>query len=615
MTLTNKKNDTFQTYLILFVKAFLTSFALLVSFHEPLAPAAFESTIDFIIASIYELLGTYNFTFLLLLMVMGYFYWQADSKGLKEKGRAYTILAAFFAGCLLLGGSYHEVKSWAYCFGSIVNFMKFLLAFVGYTLLLRTLMLIVVHMISKCTFTEDRQHFFSNHGFLKAFFIILASYMPFYILSFPGNLCWDVIGQIEQVIFDVGYSTHHPLVHTFLVGGLVELGNRLFSSYEIGLAIYVFVQMAMLAAALAATVAVLVRKKAKRWLILCLMTVYCIAPTYSNIATTAIKDVPFCAFVIGYVICYALILETPKLLKDKKFVFVFILMQLGTILFRNNGLPMVLISGIVGFIFLFKKYSLKERISGIIVFFGAAFLAGQLILSAAAQLTGAAAGSKGEILSIPFQQTARYLQLYQTELDTEEKEAIEAVLGEVSEVAAQYNPAISDPVKAKFRKDASMGEIVDYIGAWFQGFIKHPAVYFEAFFVHVYGWFTPSVSNAVRYEADYEVIHQGGLFPNAEKLLIFYYRFTERFTLLGMLNNVGLSVWGLFFLCVLQRRNRQSAQLCATMPLWVSLLICMASPCFLGHPRYAFPIMFTLPFLLVFTLLKKSDIHAEKEVV
>ena len=34
------------------------------------------------------------------------------------------------------------------------------------------------------------------------------------------------------------------------------------------------------------------------------------------------------------------------------------------------------------------------------------------------------------------------------------------------------------------------------------------------------------------------------------------------------------------------------------MPLFISLLICMASPCFYLHPRYAYPIMFTIPFLL-----------------
>ena len=118
----------------------------------------------------------------------------------------------------------------------------------------------------------------------------------------------------------------------------------------------------------------------------------------------------------------------------------------------------------------------------------------------------------------------------------------------------------------------------------------------------MYGWFDPAVSNSIRYEADtYDAIRQGGLFPDAEKLLIFYYRFAGR-TLLGFFENTGASVWALVFLTFYQKRHRQRAAVCAGAPLWVSLLICMASPCFFGHPRYAFPILFTLPFLYGFTL-------------
>lgn len=68
----------------------------------------------------------------------------------------------------------------------------------------------------------------------------------------------------------------------------------------------------------------------------------------------------------------------------------------------------------------------------------------------------------------------------------------------------------------------------------------------EAFLAHVHGWFSPEIGNSLRYEADYDHVRQGGLFPNAEKLLIFYYRFAGRFTPLGVLENIGLAVWALF---------------------------------------------------------------------
>ena len=245
-----------------------------------------------------------------------------------------------------------------------------------------------------------------------------------------------------------------------------------------------------------------------------------------------------------------------------------------------------------------KRRSNKQKL----YLFGAGILIGKLILFALTTLCSAESGSKGEMLSIPFQQTARYLQCYKEELGTEEKAAIEAVLGDADTIAAKYDPDISDPVKALFKKDASATELVSYLKAWATGLCKHPAVYVEAFLAHIYGWFTPSVPNAIRYEASYDVIHQGGLFPNAEKLLIFYYRFANRFTLLGVLENTGMAVWALFFLAVYQKRHHKKAFEAALLPLWVSLLVCMASPCFFNHPRYAFPILFTLPFLYGFTV-------------
>ncbi|MCD7751856.1 MAG: DUF6020 family protein [Lachnospiraceae bacterium] len=599
--------------LSVFIKAYLSAFALTVTFQAPLQAADYEDRLDFIIASVYELLGEYQFRLLLVAGLIAFVYWYMEKQGCAERERGFSLLASFFAFVLLLGNSYAQTGSWDYCFGSVVNLIKTMIAFAGYFFLFRLCLGELKHWLEGHSFVEKsgkdgkRARFFGKHCFRNSFCVILASWAPFLVLSWPGNLCWDVIGQIEQVILNTGYTTHHPLAHTLLVGGLVKLGQVLFSSYEIGLAVYVWLQTIMLAAAMAATVAVLARRNARPVLVVCLLVIYCITPAYSNIASTAIKDVPFCAFVVGYVVCYALLLETPDLLKNRRFVAIFILMQMGVVLFRNNGLPLVVLCGLGGFLFLSFKVRCGGRTAAFAAFFGGAVL-GQVILLLLIQLTGASAGSRGEMLSVPFQQTARYLQLYQDKLSDEERAAIEAVLGDVTEVAMVYDPEISDPVKSLFNQDASARELIAYFRIWLRCFFKHPAVYFEAFFVHVYGWFTPSVSNVIRYEVqDYDTIYHGGLFANAYKLLIFYYRYIDRVSILGALENIGLAVWSLFFISSCFRKERRYALLCTTLPQWVSLLVCMASPCCIGHPRYAFPILFTMPFLYGFWLTAQSD--------
>lgn len=89
--------------------------------------------------------------------------------------------------------------------------------------------------------------------------------------------------------------------------------------------------------------------------------------------------------------------------------------------------------------------------------------------------------------------------------------------------------------------------------------------------------------------------------------MIFYYRFAARFTPVGVLENIGLAVWALAFLAFYQIRHGQGRYGLAGIPLWVSLLVCMASPGFLGHARYGFPILFSIPFLYGFTMTAKEE--------
>ena len=104
----------------------------------------------------------------------------------------------------------------------------------------------------------------------------------------------------------------------------------------------------------------------------------------------------------------------------------------------------------------------------------------------------------------------------------------------------------------------------------------------------------------------YDVIAQNGIVPGANKLILFAYRFLGC-TPIAALENVGLAVWALFFLCAYSMKKKNTVVSLATLPLWISLLVCMAAPCFFKHPRYALPIMCTLPFLFGFMLTGKKE--------
>ena len=231
------------------LKGFLTAYALSATLHAPLIPSSYETDLDYVIASVYELLGEYDLKFMLLwLLSIGFYGFrncaevtcasQLSKAGIhtvcpvefsKDKS---LVLSVFFSFCLLMGQSYHQAGNASCCLGSVVNVLKFILALTGFSLLFRRLIRLCCAFLDARCFTSQKTHFFSRHGFRKAFLILSAAYLPFLLLSFPGNLCWVALGQIEQVMGSAPYSTHHPLLHSLIMGGFIKGGSMLLHSPE-----------------------------------------------------------------------------------------------------------------------------------------------------------------------------------------------------------------------------------------------------------------------------------------------------------------------------------------------------------------------------------------------
>ena len=598
--------------LLWILESILITLAFTTQFHPSLVAADYGESIDFLLAQVAELLGEYQLQALLLLVIVA-----ISLKWMKQKEmKGYYdgwILPLVFSAFLLIGNSFYAVNSFDYCFGSLVNFLKFITCFAGYTLLFRRLLQLLYWAIEflpgleKIELISDK--LMGKHCFGKVFLFLLVLWTPVLLISYPGNLCYDVIGQIEQVMGTAVYSAHHPLFSSLIIGGIVKLGTTLFGSSDAGLMLYIVFQTVLLASALAATIAWMKKRKIASIWIFVVLSIYTFAPMYSNIVSTAVKDVPFVALVIWYMIYLATLLEDRNCLKKAGFTIPFLLIQVLVMLLRNNGVYVVLISGLVLSIIWWKQSKKKERIRLLLVLVFIPFVIWKLVTGIMMTSLQAQEGSTGEMLSLPFQQTARYMQLYRQELSEDEKAAIEAVLGDVEEIAAHYNPDIADPVKALYKKDATKTELLSYLTTWAGGFFKHPVVYVEAFTAHVYGWFDPMVPNEIRYEVEYDAMGNKEIFTGAHKVMVFFYRLANRISILGFLENVGVYTWGIFVLVEYTWKRRRS-HFGLLIPLLVSLLICMASPCFFLHPRYAYPIMFTLPFVFGI-LINKGKLQEE----
>ena len=88
---------------------------------------------------------------------------------------------------------------------------------------------------------------------------LLVCWSPFLIAFFPGSVCWD-LGEMAAQYFGLRQiNTWHPVFLTGLYGALLSFG-RLFSSDNLGTALYMLLQTLALSYAFARTMELL-----RRW--------------------------------------------------------------------------------------------------------------------------------------------------------------------------------------------------------------------------------------------------------------------------------------------------------------------------------------------------------------
>ena len=124
----------------------------------------------------------------------------------------------------------------------------------------------------------------------RAFALILTCYVPMMLITFPGSFAYDVPYQLRQAVTGQ-YSTHHPLLHTLLLDGLLQLGQRL-GNINIGAALYTGLQMVLLAGCFALTCASIARQcgaRAGRRA----AAFFALYPLHMMMAVNATKDVLF----------------------------------------------------------------------------------------------------------------------------------------------------------------------------------------------------------------------------------------------------------------------------------------------------------------------------------
>lgn len=463
--------------------------------------------------------------------------------------------------------------------------------------------------------------FYRRHSFLCPFILILLSCALPLALAYPGGMnadSWCQAGMYFQVVRpDWGlyeFTSHHPPAHTVFFSSIIALGRRL-GSANLGLFMVILLQALMHSAVFAYSLHAMRELGAPRYLRLLSFLAMVFSPFYVTAYTGVIKDNVYSWAILLFVVELIYMLRLGwDYWKGWGHIALLALSMVTALLFRNNGkyviYPVVLVLLVMIFA---RRRGQRWKKAGLCLLLPIA--AAVLIQSALMDHYNIEKGSIREALSLPFQQTARYVLERGDEVTAEEKAAIRAVL-DYDNLAEDYYPLESDPVKDKFNPEASTADLANYLKTWLRQGLKHPMVYVKATVNQSYALVYPfrecnalatgTLNKYHLYAAETIGIHEVEVLPRVNNIRdelnwdLFYLPAS------GLVCSIAVHVLVLMFLCCYALSRRHWSFFVCALPLLLSLGIILLAPGIVGTPRYAYPIVYSLPIVMAYyySLLK-----------
>ncbi len=243
---------------------------------------------------------------------------------------------------------------------------------------------------------------------------------------------------------------------------------------------------------------------------------------------------------------------------------------------------------------------------------------------------GISPGSRREVLSIPFQMTARFVQKHDGAhsgvkngtddglVTKEEREVIDRVLN-YSTLGKRYDPNKSDDVKSGFNEYASKANLDAYFEVWVEMFWKDPECYVSALVNNYYGYFYPSEQDVWTYSPatsrrimarrsnqvkPFDFAPFGSPVNSFCGQLVNVYRVAiQRIPLLSLTMSSATYVWLMVLSSIYLLRGRQWRALALWVPFWSILAVCLIGPCNgATYMRYIYPVVLIAPFVAAVTL-------------
>ena len=437
-------------------------------------------------------------------------------------------------------------------------------------------------------------------------FLVLA-WMPYLLAHFPGSATVDATMQIEEYMGVRPWSQHHPLLSSLFFGFLFQIGTSIYSeNTNLGLFLITITQTIMLSFCFA-----FLLKTMKTWNIapiyrLLSLMFFAFNPWIAIQSQSVVKDVTAILFITLFCVY---MLEIVRLFSFKENVkkstwIMLVVFGILASLWRHPNIYIVLLSL---FLLLLYKQTSKQRVA-LLVSISVIFVTQFAVTGLLANALDAKPGLVTEALSIPFQQTARFVRDFPDDVTDDERNAINAVFV-FDNLADAYNSRLSDPVRNQFRQYSDgMGE---YFRHWFAMGLRMPRVYIEATLSNSFGYFAPTrlmydPRNTNVHFHNIQVFDSIAGIDNVQNPEI-RFRVRQmiwdimRLPVLSLVFQLPVYTW-IILLCILVLWvNKRKGYIFGFLPALWTIAVCVASPVN-AYLRYFLPVYVLFPILLAYTL-------------
>ena len=440
------------------------------------------------------------------------------------------------------------------------------------------------------------------HTLLLCMAAVLLFWLPHLIVSYPASMNSDTQSQFDQILGALPWSKHHPTLLALFLMGAMKLGQAL-GSGNLGLFAYVLAQAVFAAAAIGYSQLIMSRLRAPVWLRALALALCAVAPVYSDNITVILKDMPY-SYAMLLLLCElvrARFLEKEDYVRSAGFMLRVILSAFLMLRMRPNGaivwLPICAA--------LFWGARGRRNRAAVAVAAAVPFLLGAGFDAAFDARFHPQAASLGEALSLPFQQTARFVSEYESEVTPEEREAIDRVLV-YDELAGRYRPELSDPVKALYRKEAALDDWLAYGQTWLRQLARHPGCYVSATVIQNALILDVSTYNLAIFtgtglsgeEEEALDIHRGETLTRLEKLEGSLRTAALSLPFALQLNTLGFYGALLLGACAIARSRKARGMLTVLLPQLMTMAVILCGPCIQNQDRYGFPVIYLMPLAL-----------------